>query len=208
MNSSLSMVLGLGFAYLFGALPLGYWWSRWATGVDIRRTGSGNIGASNALRAFGALYFLGVLLFDVTKTITGLWLALWCVGAVAPDWYPFVAATAVVVGSVCSICLSGCGGRGVATLLGVLVGVYAWQVYVPFMLCWALLLALTCRPFIASLVATATACGAQWWFAGTGLPLWWLFGALCLVVYTHRGHIIDSLAGLVRPCLWQRWFGK
>jgi glycerol-3-phosphate acyltransferase PlsY len=58
------VVLG---GYLLGSVPFGYWLIRVAKGEDVRRAGSGNIGATNVWRAYGRFYGIPVVLFDVAK---------------------------------------------------------------------------------------------------------------------------------------------
>ena len=63
MTSALVIVAG----YLVGSMPFGYWLVRATKGVDIRKVGSGNIGASNVWREFGRGYGIPVVLLDVAK---------------------------------------------------------------------------------------------------------------------------------------------
>jgi acyl phosphate:glycerol-3-phosphate acyltransferase len=62
--TSVLVVLG---GYLLGSMPFGYWLVRVAKGEDIRRVGSGNIGATNVWRTYGRLYGIPIVILDVAK---------------------------------------------------------------------------------------------------------------------------------------------
>ena len=68
-------LLALAIAYLLGAIPFGYLLVRWKSGVDIRSTGSGNIGATNVLRTAGRAAGIATLLLDIGKGYLAVWLA-------------------------------------------------------------------------------------------------------------------------------------
>ena len=105
----------LGLAYLLGSIPFGLILTRLAGLGDIRKVGSGNIGATNVLRTGNKLIALAVLLLDAGKGALAVLLA-WQYG---PDMAVFAAAGAVL-GHCFPIWLKFRGGKGVATALGVL----------------------------------------------------------------------------------------
>ena len=111
-------------AYLIGAVPIGWLVAR-AFGVsDIRRHGSGNIGATNVLRTLGRLPAIVTLLGDVAKGYAAVALAAYLV---CPDPRPIAAATvAAVVGNCWSVFLGFRGGKGGATGLGALLRLVPW----------------------------------------------------------------------------------
>lgn len=106
-----------------GSVPFGYWLARLVKGLDIRREGSGNIGASNVWRTFGWRYGLPVALFDVCK---GLVPAL--VGTiVAGDLAGVLAGAAAMAGHWRPLFLGFAkGGKTVATAGGAFLGVAPW----------------------------------------------------------------------------------
>jgi len=106
-------------AYLVGSVPVGLLLVRWVKGVDIRETGSGNIGATNVWRLGGPRLGIPVFLLDFGKGIAAVMLGKW----VAPGSYLIhvLAGMAGIVGSNWSIFLRFRGGRGVSMSLGVLV---------------------------------------------------------------------------------------
>jgi glycerol-3-phosphate acyltransferase PlsY len=111
-----SALLGAVVAYLVGAIPIGFLIAR-AFGIgDVRRHGSGTIGATNVLRTAGKTPAILTLAGDVVKGAAAVWIG----GAVAGPGPagPAVAAAAAVVGDCWSIFLGFRGGKGVATGLG------------------------------------------------------------------------------------------
>ncbi len=109
--------LAIGAAYLLGAIPFSFWIVRSRTGRDLRLVGSGNPGATNALRTAGPALALAGLALDVAKGYVPVWLARWI-----PLDEAIVAGVAVaaVLGHVTSPFLTFQGGKGVATAVGAL----------------------------------------------------------------------------------------
>jgi glycerol-3-phosphate acyltransferase PlsY len=110
------MVLVLTAAYLMGSIPFGYLLGK-GKGVDLRKEGSGNIGATNALRVIGAGAGLLVLLLDATKGFIASWLGSSFSGMPA-GWGGPVAGLLALVGHCFSVFMGFKGGKGVATALG------------------------------------------------------------------------------------------
>jgi len=106
----------IGLAYLLGSVPFGLVVARLFCGVDPRRAGSGNIGATNVARLCGFPYGLLTLLLDVGKGFGPVLAARLVVGS-----WPFVSLVllAAVAGHMFPIFLRGRGGKGVATAIGV-----------------------------------------------------------------------------------------
>jgi glycerol-3-phosphate acyltransferase PlsY len=142
---------GLGLVYLVGAVPVGYLVSR-AFGMDIRRHGSKNIGATNVLRTLGkgpaALTFAG----DVAKG----WLAVWLSEAIGPEpWWGAAGALLAIVGNCWPVFLGFRGGKGVATGLGAFLRLVPLAT-LPAMLVWGVVV-LTFR-YVSLASVTASAC--------------------------------------------------
>ena len=109
-------VVALSLGYLVGSIPFALLVGRLATGVDIRRAGSGNVGAANVLRTSGVAVAVCVLLLDMAKGAASvLWVARFATGESAPA----LAGLAAVVGHVYPVWLRFRGGKGVATAAGV-----------------------------------------------------------------------------------------
>lgn len=103
-------------AYLLGGIPFGYLLVRLKTGRDVRQSGSGNIGATNVLRAGGRVLGVLTLILDMAKGFAATWLASWLTGA-NPLWVS-AAALAVALGHAFPAFLGFHGGKAAATSVG------------------------------------------------------------------------------------------
>ena len=176
------MLLALALGYLFGSIPFGLLLTRLAGKGDIRDIGSGNIGATNVLRTGSKWLAALTLILDCLKATAAILIAQ---RFIAPEAGPSAAAGALV-GHLYPVWLKFHGGKGVATLLGVLIpllpvaaGVYAAV--------WILLL-LTLR--ISSLAGMAAALSAPIAAAilhSSLVPM--LLGFALLVLWKHRENI-------------------
>jgi glycerol-3-phosphate acyltransferase PlsY len=108
-------LLGLGLAYLIGAIPVGFIVARLAGGVDLRRSGSGSIGATNVLRTLGKLPAVATLLGDIAKGYLAVSVAR---ALVATRWGAAAGAVLAIVGNCWPVFLRFRGGKGVATGFG------------------------------------------------------------------------------------------
>jgi len=120
-----------------GALPVGYLVSR-VIGIDIRQRGSGNMGATNVLRAAGWGPAILTLVGDVAKGYAGAWIGSWAAPG-RPAWAA-AAVVLVVVGNCWPVFLGFRGGKGVATGLGAFLRLTPWAL-LPAALVWLALLA-------------------------------------------------------------------
>ena len=136
------------FAYFVGAIPIGYLIARLKGIDDIRAHGSGNIGATNVSRVLGTPYFFLIFLLDAGKAYFFL--------HILQNYYAFdmlcVFAGILLLGNCYSIFLQGTGGKGVATLLGLIALLEPRSI--PVLLgVWGIILLLTRTVGIASIVA-------------------------------------------------------
>lgn len=139
-------------AYLIGAVPFGIIVTR-AMGLgDLRRIGSGNIGATNVLRTGNRGAALATLLLDGGKGAVAVLLARWLVGEDAAQ----LAGLSAFLGHLYPVWLGFKGGKGVATFLGVLLAL-SWMAGLAVCLTWLLTAVLTRTSSIAALVAAASA---------------------------------------------------
>lgn len=116
------ILLALG-AYLLGSIPAAYIAARLATGKDIRKEGSGNVGASNVARSASKKLAIPVFLFDIAKGYVVVWLAGICGLAL---FYQILIGVIAVAGHNWPVFLKFNGGRGIATSLGVVLAVSPW----------------------------------------------------------------------------------
>ena len=175
-------------AYLLGSIPFGLLLTRLAGAGDLRRVGSGNIGATNVLRTGNKALAALTVVLDVGKGVAAVLIgALW--GAEAA----LVAAVAVVVGHMFPVWLRFRGGKGVATALGVLLTL-AWPVGVIAAGLWLATALISHYSSLAALVAAIAVPVLGWTFTGPPRAIALSVIAI-LVVIRHRENIHRLLAG-------------
>jgi glycerol-3-phosphate acyltransferase PlsY len=188
-------VLAVAAAYVVGAVPIGFLVAR-AFGVgDIRRHGSGNIGATNVLRTLGRLPAIITLLGDIAKGYAAVALAA-RLGAGDPA-VTAVGAVAAVVGNCWSVFLGFRGGKGVATGLGALLRLspLATLAAVPVFL----VVATTTRfVSLASLLSAAWVPLGAWALGGPRASVIGAFVVAAIVIVRHRDNIARLRAGTER----------
>jgi glycerol-3-phosphate acyltransferase PlsY len=175
-------IFALAVGYLLGSIPFGLLLTRLAGKGDIREIGSGNIGATNVLRTGSKGLAAATLLLDAVKGAAAVLLAqyFW------PDAINYAAAGALV-GHLYPVWLRFQGGKGVATMLGILVPLF-WQAAVVYVLLWVGLLIVLRISSVAGMTAAASApvtaavLGEQALF-----PM--LLGFAMLVIWKHRENI-------------------
>lgn len=120
------MLLGIAFSYFIGSLPTAYLSGKLIKGIDIRNHGSGNVGATNAFRVLGAPIGITVLLLDALKGIICVIVIadfLITKGVVINELFlRIVLGVVSVIGHSLTVFLRFKGGKGMATTLGVLIG--------------------------------------------------------------------------------------
>jgi glycerol-3-phosphate acyltransferase PlsY len=186
-------------SYLLGSL-VGSLVLRRYTGVDIRSLGSGNAGATNALRTLGRKVALLVLVIDIVKgSIATALIARWSPpGMVAAPqlsgWSVTVCGLAVILGHVYPVWYGLRGGKGLATLLGAVAGINAWLL-LPMLLTW--LAAVILFGFVGLASVLGTIALAVTLVLTDAAPPLLAFGVLAalLVIFTHRGNIARMRAG-------------
>ncbi|KYF71375.1 acyl-phosphate glycerol 3-phosphate acyltransferase [Sorangium cellulosum] len=185
-------------AYLLGAIPTGYLFARLARGVDIRTVGSGNIGATNILRAFGWKPGLAVLAADMAKgALVAGPLASWL--AAAPGgWVAAAGGLTAVLGHDYTVFLGMRGGKGVATSCGVLL-VLAPRSTLATLVVFAVVVWAT-RMVSAGSLAGALALPLFLWLLGERqAPVLCLSLLLCAFIWLkHTPNIRRMLAGTER----------
>lgn len=123
--TNLSLVL---LAYLMGSIPSAVWIGKLLYGVDVRDYGSGNAGATNTFRVLGKRAGLPVLFLDILKGFVAVKLV-WLTGKYLPDTQQFInlelsLGLAALIGHIFPVFAGFRGGKGVATLLGILCAVH------------------------------------------------------------------------------------
>jgi len=136
VDSVLRILIALGLAYLVGGIPFGLMVGKVFFGVDVRKHGSGNVGATNVFRTLGAKPGAAVLLLDAFKGAAAVLVASLLhpehLGPTASDWVLIGAMFTALLGHSYSPYLGLRGGKGVATAAGALLVLtpYAWPILV------------------------------------------------------------------------------
>ena len=188
----IDIMLALAGGFFLGSLPFGFWLAK-AKGVDIRKKGSGNIGATNVGRILGKEWGYLVFALDALKG----WLAVWVAAEFfqAGDGGSVLTGMAAVAGHVFSPWLDFKGGKGVATSAGVLLGL-APAVLFSSALIWGASFAVKRIVSVSSLLAaTAFPFLVMYLEPGRKVLLLAAFALGGLVWYRHRDNLHRLMAG-------------
>ena len=181
--------------YFLGSVPFGLLLTRAAGVSDVRKIGSGNIGATNVLRTGHKGLAAATLILDALKGTIAVLLAARWIGA--PAGYAIVSTLAAglgaFVGHIYPVWIRFKGGKGVATYIGVLIGIY-WPAAIFFCALWLSVAALTRYSSLSALLAAAATPPL---LLGLGeRPAALLFAILSLLlVWTHRANVRRLLSG-------------
>jgi glycerol-3-phosphate acyltransferase PlsY len=190
-------------AYLLGSVSGSLLLGQLRGGVDIRTLGSGNAGGTNALRTQGAHFAFWVMVIDIGKgVLAAAWLPHAALPLVSVDptidrtWLTVACAAAVVIGHVYPVWYGFRGGKGAATLLGVLAGLDAMAL-APVLAVWLIVVMLTGYVGLATMLAVAAFPVYVLIVAGAEATPLLIFGAgmAAFVCYTHRANIARMRAG-------------
>jgi glycerol-3-phosphate acyltransferase PlsY len=157
MNPQVAIALAAGFGYLLGSIPFGLLLTRAAGGGDIRAIGSGNIGATNVLRTGRKGLAAATLLFDMFKGTVAVLIAAHFAGHDAA----LAAGLGAFLGHLFPVWLKFKGGKGVATYIGLLIGL-AWPGALIFIAIWLVAAALFRYSSLSALIASALTPLALW----------------------------------------------
>ena len=188
INWSLALpyyLAALAFGYVLGSIPFGLLITRVAGAGDVRNIGSGNIGATNVLRTGHKSLAALTLTADLLKGTAAAYIGL--------QWGPDTAILAgfgAFIGHLFPVWLKFSGGKGVATYIGVLLGLF-WPVALAFCAIWALVAGLSRYSSLAALAASAAtppllAYFGQW-------QVMELFAFMTLLVYARHWENIRRL---------------
>jgi glycerol-3-phosphate acyltransferase PlsY len=183
---ALLALAAFGLGYLLGSIPFGLILTRLAGLGDVRKIGSGNIGATNVLRAGSKKLAAATLILDAVKGTAAVLLA-----AQWGETPAILAGLGAFLGHLLPVWLGFRGGKGVATYIGVLLGLY-WPAGVAFCVVWLLVAFATRYSSLGALVASgASVCvlalTSQWRLAA-------LFLLLTVLLYIRHASNIARLA--------------
>ena len=185
-------------AYLLGSIPIGFLVAK-AKGIDIRSVGSGNIGATNAMRVLGKPAGIFVLLMDAAKGFAGVWLAAVLAKQFQTDanieTLRVIAGIGAVLGHNYTCWLKFKGGKGIATTAGVYLALAPWALLVALVV-FILALLLTKYVSVGSIAAAIALPITVWVMTPNNLFLCLVTTALgVLAVWKHKGNIQRLMAG-------------
>jgi glycerol-3-phosphate acyltransferase PlsY len=173
-------------AYLLGAIPFGYLLVKWTSGADVRRTGSGNIGATNVLRTSGRAAGIATLLLDIAKGYFAVWIA----GRLTQQdslWMS-AAALAVVAGHSYPVFLKFQGGKGVASFVGAFLCLTPAAVAAETIV-FVVIVAWTRYISLGSIVGAATFPLAVWLIEKSPMPVAAAIIGGIFIIYKHSSNI-------------------
>lgn len=185
MTSAIAFIFG----YLLGSIPFGIVLTRIAGGPDVRAIGSGNIGATNVLRTGNKALAAATLLGDILKGTVAVLAA----GSYAGHDAALAAGLGAFLGHLFPVWLRFKGGKGVATYIGLLLGLF-WPGAVVFCVIWLVVAAASRYSSLAALVASAVTPIAIW-FLGAQSSALLFFMLTALLWIMHRANIARLFAG-------------
>ncbi|MDO8896695.1 MAG: glycerol-3-phosphate 1-O-acyltransferase PlsY [Bacteroidales bacterium] len=194
------IILPLVFAYLIGSIPTAVWVGKWFYKVDVREHGSGNAGATNTIRVLGLKAGIPVLLIDVIKGYIAVLMApvLFELGGgeIMSPYLAILTAALAVVGHTIPVFAGFRGGKGVATLLGVGLGLFPVAAWVAVLI-FAVMLIATKYVSLSSITAGVT---FPFFVFFLFPPPNWAYYVLAVAVaiflpYTHRKNIKRLIDG-------------
>jgi glycerol-3-phosphate acyltransferase PlsY len=193
-------------AFFLGSLPLSWilvWMMR---GVDLRKIGSGNPGATNAMRVMGPRWGVLALLLDITKGTLAVRIPMLLI-PMAPDWFPVVCGLLALLGNIFCPFLRFKGGKGVATATGVFLGLAPAAVGLTLVL-FGLLLAASKKVSLGSLVGALILpilLTLEWHYQAFDQPSLWIivlaWSTGVMVIIRHRENIRRLISGKERSIL-------
>ncbi len=191
---TLPALLAIVTGYLLGSIPFGLLLTRAAGLGDVRAIGSGNIGATNVLRTGNKGLAAATLILDALKGAVAVWIAKAGVFGLLPALdIGFIAGFGALLGHIFPVWLGLKGGKGVATYIGVLLGLF-WQFAAIFCGIWIVVALITRISSLAALVAIALT-PAGIWLAGYPEISVLLLVPSMLLIWKHETNIRRLLKG-------------
>lgn len=196
MNETLLGALLVVAAYLCGSIPFGVILTRLFVGVDVRKVGSGNIGATNVARAGGRKVAIPVFVLDVAKAVVPILVGRRLLAGVpGGDVWMAVVAVAALSGHVFPVWLGFNGGKGVATGLGVFFVLEPWAAIAGFAVWIGVYLTIKISS-LGSLGGTAVCAITVFILHGAQAPISWAGLVIAAIIfYRHKENIRRLVTG-------------
>lgn len=191
MDQYIVLVIFILAGYLCGSIPFGYLISR-LNNVDIRKTGSGSIGATNVSRALGFKYAVFVAMLDIFKALLPIYMASLFIKS---DWEMAIISISPIIGHIFSFWLNFKGGKGIATIFASVIMICGWKYSLLFLLGWIILLCLIKIMSLTNLVAVLTLPLLFWYATHSYAYLFIGFLYIIIVYWSHRENIKRLMEG-------------
>lgn len=196
------IAIGVVLAYLLGSLPSAVWLGQAYFGIDIREYGSGNAGATNTFRVLGRKAGIMVMALDIFKGLTAVTLAtVWMQLGFIPEpqlvTFKLVFGIGAVIGHIFPIYVGFKGGKGVATLLGMVLGINPLAAGICAAV-FAIVLLITRYVSLGSILGTISFPLTLLWTnmePNDDLLIVFGFAFSLVVLYTHKKNILRILNG-------------
>jgi len=187
-------IISIVVSYLLGSISFSYLFGKWIKGIDIRKHGSGNAGATNTLRVLGKGPAIMVLLLDGVKGVVAVLLGEWASPGAEGLWIPVLCGLAAIIGHNWPIYFGFRGGKGIATTIGVM----ATLCFIPTLIAGLtaiVIIAVTRFVSLGSLILTALLPFLLW---GMDRPVPILLISILLCIFAivrHRTNIVKLIQG-------------
>jgi len=196
-------------AYLIGSIPTAYWIGKAFFNIDIREHGSKNMGASNTFRVLGPVWGIIVLIIDLGKGMAAVQLALL---VHSTDWlgteksfWQLLFGLIAVAGHVFPVFAGFRGGKGVATLFGLVLAIQPWIALISI---GAFLIVVFLTRFISlgSIIAVIVFMACVWFaYKESNVYMrWFSIIAAALVIFMHRSNLLRLLKGSENKFNWRK----
>ncbi|MFW6305971.1 MAG: glycerol-3-phosphate 1-O-acyltransferase PlsY [Bacillota bacterium] len=190
----MNFMIVLLISYLIGAIPFAYLITRLITGKDVRKHGSGNVGATNAARVMGFKYGILVAILDIAKGILAVIIARNLLTQGSPTYFLLISSLFVIIGHNWSVFLNFSGGKGVATTFGVIISLFP-LVFLYFLIIWILLVIITRYVSLASIVSAGVVPFLVYFNKGNIYEIIFTLIFALLIIFRHSSNIKRLLNG-------------
>ena len=170
------------YSYILGSIPFGLIITKIFLGKDIRKVGSGNIGTTNVLRTGKKSLAAATLLFDILKGYISI--------TIASEYFNelvYLSALICFIGHIFPVWLKFKGGKGVATYLGIILGV-SFILGIVFGVVWFLIAIIFRYSSLSSILSAMIVCIYSF-YTGSETQSYFLFIMFVIIIFTHRENI-------------------
>lgn len=196
----MSIYLIMIFSYFLGSIPFAYIITRFMTGKDVRKIGSGNVGATNASRVMGVKYGLLVGIFDILKGFLAVTIAQLLLPGEA-SYLLLLASLLAIIGHNWSIFLKFTGGKGVATTFGVLLKLLP-VVFIFYVVIWLLVVIITRYISLASILGALFLPVLVYIFRDEPAFIYFAMALALLIIIRHHSNIRRLIKGTESRFRW------